>query len=182
MRDVVRGLAAGLLVLLVAGAIADRAGWIDADVPRPTGTGAWVIARASGFVAFAALVLELTIGRLISSGRNLPWLPKALRVELHRWLSPLALALVVGHAAVLLADDFVRFDAIDVLLPFAAPTRRFGVGLGILALYATIVVHASFAFRKRLGTARWRRLHYLSYVAFALAVIHALLAGTDLLG
>lgn len=182
MRDVGRGLLAGLAFLLVAGAIAERAGWMAIAVPRPTGTGAWFVSRASGIVAFIALALEVTLGRVMATGRDLAWMPKGVRVELHRWLSPVALALVVGHAAVLLADDFVRFDAIDLLVPFAAPTRRFGVGLGVLALYAAVVVHVSFALRKRLGTALWRRLHYGAYVAFALAAAHAIIAGTDLLG
>ena len=35
------------------------------------------------------------------------------------------------------------------------------------------------ALRKRIGTAMWRRIHYLSFVAFVLVTIHALAVGTD---
>jgi predicted ferric reductase len=179
MRDAIRGVLAGLALVLVAGAIADRAGWIAVTVPRPGGHGAWLVARASGVTAFIALGLEVILGLMTSTRLTSSWLPRALRIDLHRWLSPLVLALVAGHAAVLLADDHVRLDAIDVLVPLAATTRSVGVGLGIVALYLTVVVHVSFALRRRLGTTTWRRLHYLSFAGFVAAAAQALVAGSD---
>jgi len=182
MRDAMKGLLVGLAVLVLVGALAERAGWIAVDLPRPHGPGPWILARASGFTAFAALTAEVVLGLLMSTGRGTTWrtwLPKATRVELHRWLSPLTLALVGGHVAVLLADDFVRFDALDVLVPFVAPTRPIALGLGVLALYAAVVVHVSFGLRKRLGARTWRRLHYLSFATFLLAGIHGVAAGSD---
>jgi sulfoxide reductase heme-binding subunit YedZ len=179
MRDAGKGVLLGLAVLVLVGAVAERAGWIAVDLPRPRGPGPWLLVRASGFTAFAALAAEVVLGLLMSTGRGATWLPRATRVELHRWLSPLALALVGGHVAALLADDFVRFDALDVLVPFVAPTRPIALGLGVLALYAAVVVHVSFGLRKRLGARTWRRLHYLSFVTFVLAAIHGVAAGSD---
>ena len=40
-------------------------------------------------------------------------------------------------------------------------------------------MHLSFGLRKRSGTGVWRRLHYLSFVAFVLVTIHATSVGTD---
>src|SRR5690606_25038441 len=104
---------------------------------------------------------------------------KGVAVELHRWISPVTLALVLGHGVLLLADGYIRFDALDVLVPFASSYRPVAVGLGVLAAYLTLVVHASFSFRKRIGAAMWRRLHYFSFVALVGSALHALLAGTD---
>lgn len=179
MRDLLRGLAVGIAVLLVAGAIASRAGWGDIAVPRPQGTGAWVVARASGFAAFIALALDVLVGLVVSTRIADRRLARGQLIELHGWLSPLALALVLGHAAILLADSYIRFDALDVLVPFVAPYRAVATGLGVIAAYLALVVHASFGFRKRLGTTWWRRLHYLSFAAFAGGALHGLLAGTD---
>ena len=49
----------------------------------------------------------------------------------------------------------------------------------MVAAYLALAVHASFALRKRLGAAMWRRLHYLSFVALVGAGVHAVVAGTD---
>ena len=173
MRDTLKGLIAGLVLLAIAGALAGRAGWIVAAVPRADGTGPWLLARATGLVAYAALGLDVIAGLALSTRAG--GIARGELVELHRWLAPLALGLVLVHGGVLLADGHVRFDALDVLVPFAS-TRA--VALGVLAGYLALVVHASFALRKRLGTATWRRLHHLAFVAFALATLHAV-AGTD---
>ncbi|MGE5182975.1 MAG: hypothetical protein ACM31C_12970, partial [Acidobacteriota bacterium] len=167
MRDAVRGIATGLAILAVLGALAGRAGWAAIDVPRPAGHGAWLVARASGFAAFGALALDVIAGLLVSTRAGDRWLARGQLVDVHGWLSPLALALVLGHAAALIADGYVRFDALDVAVPFLARYRPIAVGAGTIAAYLAVVVHASFALRKRIGTGWWRRLHYLSFAGFA---------------
>ena len=179
MREALRGALIGLALLILVGTIASRTGWAQIAAPRASGTGPWMVVRASGFAAFAALSLDVIVGLALSTHVAGHRLPRGPLIALHSWLSPLALALVLGHAAVLLADGYLHFDAIDLLVPFAAPYRPVAIGLGTLAAYAALVVHASFAFRRRLGTKTWRRLHYLSFVAFAAGALHGFLAGTD---
>jgi methionine sulfoxide reductase heme-binding subunit len=176
---IVAGTIAGLVVLGVAAAVLDRAGWADVVLPHAHGPGAWQLTRATGFTAYVALALDMTLGLLVSARAGGRWLPRGHAADLHRWLSAVAIALVIGHAGVLLADGFVRFDTLDLLIPFIAPYRPIAVGLGIVAMYATLVVHGSFALRRRLGGRTWRRLHALSFVAFAAAAAHAIAAGTD---
>lgn len=179
MREALKGALIGLAVLILAGAIASRTGGAQIAAPRASGTGPWMVVRASGFAAFAALSLDMIVGLALSTRVAAHRLPRGSLIALHSWLSPLALALVLGHAAVLLADSYLRFDAVDLLIPFAAPYRPIATGLGTLAGYAALVVHASFAFRRRLGTRMWRRLHYLSFVAFLAGALHGFFAGTD---
>jgi len=179
MRDVVRGVVVGLLLLAVLGAIASRAGWATIDLPRADGTGPWFVSRATGFAAFVALALDMIVGLLVSTRAGDRWIGRAPAIDLHGWLSPVTLALVLGHALVLVADSYIRFDVLDVLVPFAAPYRPVAVGIGVIAAYLALVVHASFGLRRRLGTRTWRRLHYLSFVAFVAAALHAMLAGSD---
>ena len=48
--------------------------------------------------------------------------------------------------------------------------------------WLSLMLAVSFRMRKWIGQKGWRRLHYLSFGAFALALGHALLVGTDLQG
>lgn len=177
MRDVIKGVLVGIVVLALLGAIASRAGWIVVALPRPEGSGAWLFSRATGLLAYVALSVDVIAGLLVSTRSKL--VPRGPLVDLHGWLSPLALALVLAHGAVLLADRYVAFDIIDLLVPFASTRWPIAIGIGVLGGYLLLVVHLSFGLRKRIGTANWRRLHYLSFVAFVLVTLHALAVGTD---
>ena len=179
MRDVWKGVFVGVFLLALLGAIATRAGWIVASLPRPQGTGAWMFSRATGLLAYVALSVDVIVGLLVSTRSADRFLARGQLVDLHGWLSPLTLALVLAHGGVLLADSYVRFDVIDLFIPFASRRWPFAVGVGVLAGYFVLVVHLSFGLRKRLGTAMWRRLHYLSFVAFVLVTLHAIMVGTD---
>lgn len=179
MRDAVKGLIVGVFVVALLGAIAERAGWIVVSIPRPEGTGAWMVSRATGLIAYVALSLDVIAGLLVSTRSGGRWIPRGQLVDIHGWLSPLALAFVGTHAGVLLADRYVQFDVIDVLVPFASSRWPLSLGIGILAGYLLLVVHLSFGLRKRIGTGTWRRLHYLSFVTFVFVTIHAIAVGTD---
>lgn len=179
MRNALKGVLAGVLLLALLGAIATRTGAIVTSLPRPSGTGAWLLSRATGLLAYVALSIDVIVGLLVSTRSADRFIPRGALVDIHGWLSPLALALVVAHGGVLLADNYVRFDLIDLVVPFASSRWTIAVGVGVLAAYLALVVHLSFGLRKRIGTATWRRLHYLSFVAFVLVTIHAIAAGTD---
>jgi sulfoxide reductase heme-binding subunit YedZ len=174
-----RGILIGLALLVIGAAVLHRAGVAPDAMPRADGPAPWFLSRATGITAHVALSLDVALGLAMSTGALGTWITRGHAVDLHRWLSPLTLALVAGHAGILLADGFLGFDVLDVLVPFAAPYRATAIGAGVIAAYLALVVHVSFALRKRLGTDTWRRLHYLSFVAFAAATAHALLAGTD---
>ncbi len=139
----------------------------------------WHLSRAAGITAYLALTLAVAFGLFLSTGLADRWISRARSVEVHRWLSSVMLGLVGAHAAALLGDRFLRFDVVDVLLPFASRYRPFAVGLGVLAGYTALAVHASFALRARLGTRAWRALHYASFGLYVLATAHGILAGSD---
>ena len=111
MRDAIRGIAIGVLALATIGALASRFGITHVNVPRPSGSGAWHAARATGLVGFAALSLDVILGLALSTRASDRVLPRAHAVDLHGWLSPLSLALVAGHARRLHYLSFVGFGA-----------------------------------------------------------------------
>jgi DMSO/TMAO reductase YedYZ heme-binding membrane subunit len=178
MRSALKGILVGVFALALFGAIAARLGWIVTVLPRPQGTGAWMASRATGLLAYVTLGIDVIVGLLVSTRSADRLVPRGCLVDLHGWLSPLTLAFVLAHSGILVVDRYARFDVIDLLVPFAS-RWPIAVGVGIVAGYLLLVVHSSFRLRKRIGTAWWRRLHYLSFVAFVLVTIHAIAIGTD---
>lgn len=178
-KRLVLGLAIGGALLLLLDAVAARSGVVSGAIPKLAGTALWVTSRAAGVTAYVALSLDVVFGLFLSTSVADRLIPRARSVDVHRWLSSVALSLTAVHAVALLGDRFVRFDALDLLVPFLSSYRPLAVGLGVLALYAALTVHLSFFVRRRTGVKTWRRLHALSFLAFAAAALHGVLAGSD---
>lgn len=149
------------------------------DLVASLGPVPWYVSRGLGVVAYVALTIEVLLGLSASTGVLARAIGRARLVELHRWLSALMLGAVAAHALVLLADGAVAFSIADLVVPFASSYRPLAVGLGVLAAYAVLVVHASFALRKWIGPRAWRKVHYLTFAVFVAATLHGLLAGSD---
>ena len=66
------------------------------------------------------------------------------------------------------------------MLPFASGYRTLAVGLGTLAVDLGGAVLLTSLIRMRLGWRAWRAVHWLAYVAWPVAFVHALTAGNDL--
>ncbi len=142
---------------------------------------AWMIARAAGLVAFGLLTLSVWLGLAMSTRLLGPRRQKRL-LGLHRSLSAMGLSALALHAGALMLDPVVHFGALAVLVPFAAPWRPAAVAAGVVAGWLTVALVASFRLRRLIGQRGWRRLHYASFAAFVLAMVHAITAGTDLAG
>jgi sulfoxide reductase heme-binding subunit YedZ len=100
-------------------------------------------------------------------------------LEGHRITSALSLSFVAGHLAGLLVDPTIAFSVVDVSIGATSSYRPFQVTLGAAALWTLVAVLASTAVSGRMPYAAWRNLHYLSFPAYALALVHGLTAGTD---
>lgn len=141
----------------------------------------WLLARASGLVAFGFLTLSVWLGLAMSTRLLGPRRQKAL-FGWHRTLVWTALWMVVLHALSVLLDPVLHFGLPAVLVPFAAPWRPIGVAAGVTAGWLTLVLALSFRAKRWIGRRSWRLLHYASFAAFALFLGHALTVGTDLKG
>lgn len=139
----------------------------------------WVLARASGLLAYALLTASVLAG-LVLKARPFGTTPRpAVVTDLHRFLALLGLGALSLHGLALLLDTVVPISLGDLLVPGIAPYRPLATGLGVLAAELMLVVYVSFPLRKRIGTRAWRRLHWATYLIFALATVHGLAAGTD---
>lgn len=138
----------------------------------------WVLARATGLVAFG-LLAATTIAGLVLKGRPLRSLRPAGVMDLHRFLSLLSLIVVGLHGIALFLDSTVQIPAAGFVIPGLVPYRPVWTGLGVLAAELMLVVHLSFRWRKRIGVHVWRRLHFATYGVFGGALLHGLLSGSD---
>lgn len=160
---------AGILAVALARAWQDPA----------SGTASWDAARAAGYTAYLLIWSVVVAGMLINL-RVRPGRGGAVRaLEFHRISGALALAFAAVHVAALLVDPVVRFTPLDVAVGFSSGYEPVGVGLGAAALWLLLAVLVSTAFSARVRYGAWRAIHLLAYPAWALALGHALLAGTD---
>jgi DMSO/TMAO reductase YedYZ heme-binding membrane subunit len=136
---------------------------------------AWEITRASAFVAFGCYTLSVTWGILVAS-RTLP-APAKPEFDYHRFLSSLGLTATAVHIVTVLIHhaNGVHWPAL-----FYVGARPAAIA-GVTATWLIVLLPLSFALkrRKRLSTSTWRRLHYLGYAVWLIALLHALGAGTD---
>jgi predicted ferric reductase len=139
----------------------------------------WYTARSSGIVAWLLVTLGvlwgLTLSTKVLHGRPRPnWL-----LDLHRFLGAAAVVFTAIHVSSIVADSYVHFGLVEVLVPFASAWHPAAVAWGIVALYLLLAVEITSLLRKHLSKRAWRATHFLSFPLFALASIHGLSAGTD---
>lgn len=139
----------------------------------------WIAARVTGMVAFGLMTATMLFGLLLA-GRGRPgWARPADIVDLHKTLSLGALVMTGLHGVTLVLDHAVDISITALLVPGLVPYRPLWTSLGVIAAWLALGVHVSFSLRKRIGPKTWRKLHYATYGAFALATAHGLAAGTD---
>lgn len=171
-------LIASLIVIGVSAAWMLNAGILSVTLTEDTKL-AWHLVRSSGIVAYVLLLGSTLWGLFISAQFVKDWSPGVVSLTLHSTISWLALVLGLIHALLLLFDDYFAYTLSDLFVPFAGPYRPEAVGLGTLAFWIIILVTLSFPFKKRIGHAVWKKLHFASYAAFGLVSLHGLFAGTE---
>jgi sulfoxide reductase heme-binding subunit YedZ len=83
------------------------------------------------------------------------------------------------HVGSLLFDPYAQLRLVDLVLPFDGAYRPLWLGLGTTAFDLLLAVVATSLARHRLGRRSWRTVHWLGYIAWPLAVLHAIGTGTD---
>ena len=96
----------------------------------------WFASRAFGIVAIIMLAISVGLG-LAMSGRIIrrPGLPAKLK-RYHEASTLVTLGLIVAHAAILLADGYLRPGIAGITLPFQMSYRPLWTGIGIIAALA----------------------------------------------
>lgn len=139
----------------------------------------WYLSRAAGFTAYLLLAASVALGLGVQTRALDRVARRFASFDLHRFTALLAIAFTLLHVYVLLGDRYYEWSIAALSLPFRSPYRPLAVTTGVLALYGTGVVAASFALRRHIGFRGWRALHYSTFAIYAAATAHGLLAGTD---
>lgn len=139
----------------------------------------WILARVAGLSAFAALSISLLSGLSLRTG-VLDWLGsnRALR-SLHEYTTLLWMPLGGLHIVALLLDQTSRVRLVDVIVPFLMPYGTLAIGLGTITFEVFLLVAITGLLKRRMNSQAWQWVHRLSYVAFGLLFVHALLGGSD---
>jgi sulfoxide reductase heme-binding subunit YedZ len=110
--------------------------------------------------------------------KSVVW-PRYVSVPLHRNLSIMIVCFLAVHVATAILDPFAKLGLRDALLPFSSWYRPLWLGLGVVAAELVVALALTSAVRKWLGYRSWRVIHWLSYVAWPLALLHGLGTGSD---
>ncbi len=139
----------------------------------------WYIARASGIVTWALLAASVAWG-LTLTARPFGGRPRAAwLLDLHRFLAGAAVIFLAVHVGSILADTYVHFGPVNVLVPLTGRWHPVAVAWGIVAMYVLVALEVTSLLRARIPRRWWRATHYASFPLFGFATVHALTAGTD---
>ena len=139
----------------------------------------WYLNRGSGVALLLVLTLTLCLGILSARGGQGRFVPRFVTQQLHRNIGLLGLVLVVGHVFTAVADTYVDIRWWQALSPAGATYKPLWLGLGSLAFDVMLMVVLTSVLRHRLGQRAWHTLHLLGYLAWPLALVHAVGIGTD---
>jgi methionine sulfoxide reductase heme-binding subunit len=138
----------------------------------------WLASRSAGIVAYLLLSAAVLAGLAMALRLGSPGFRRSLRA-LHQQIALVALGATAAHGLLLLADPWLRPGLAGLLVPFASSYRPLWTGLGVLAAYLAAALSLTYYVRGRVGARRWRRAHRLIPIAWALAAVHVVGAGTD---
>ncbi|MCM3569669.1 ferric reductase-like transmembrane domain-containing protein [Neobacillus mesonae] len=141
----------------------------------------WYMIRATGTVAYLLLYLSVIIGLYTQIQKKRK--QKIVNTLIfHESLSDWALYLTLGHAGVLLIDQYMSFQWFEVLIPFQTNYEPIPMALGIIGLYFLMMTIITSKARKKIGYQKWRKLHALNPILYVFVTLHGLLMGTDFQG
>lgn len=143
------------------------------------GPGLWYATRATGLVTLLMLTASVLLG-LMTAGRlsGERW-PRFLTAGLHRNVSLLVLVFLGLHVGTTVLDTYTSIPLTAAFVPFASGYKPGWLSLGAVAADLLVALLATSLARERLGYRTWRRVHWLAYACWPVAVAHGLGIGTD---
>lgn len=139
----------------------------------------WYATRGAGAMTLVLLTGSVVLGIGEVRGWRPSGAPRFAVAELHRWLSVLALALLAVHVVTTLLDPFPPIGVLNAVIPFVTSYRPLWLGLGTLASDLLVALLVTSLLRRRLGYRAWKRVHWLAYGCWPVALLHGLGAGSD---
>ena len=143
----------------------------------------WYLNRSTGFVLLGLLTLSMLFGIMstgTTGGRAGQGLPRFVTQTVHRNIALLSVLLLGAHVTTAVIDTFVDIRWWQALVPFGATYQPLWLGLGTFGLDLILAITLTSLIRARMKHRAWRLIHLLSYLAWAVAVVHGVGIGTDM--
>lgn len=141
--------------------------------------GLWYAARATGLVALLLLTATMVWGMLTSSRSGPAGWPRFTATLLHRNLSLLTLAFLAVHVGSSVIDRYAGIGWLDALVPFGSVYKPLWLGLGAIAFDLLLALMVTSLLRPRINVRLWRAVHWAAYACWPVALVHAVVIGTD---
>ena len=143
------------------------------------GPGLWYATRATGLVTLLLLTASVLLGVLTAGRFSTRRWPRFLSQGLHRNLSLLVLVFLALHVGTTVIDTYTSISLTAAFVPFTSSYKTVWLSLGAVALDMLVALVITSLLRMRLGHRAWRRLHWLAYACWPVAVAHGVGIGTD---
>ena len=139
----------------------------------------WFAARGAGVVSLVLLTGVVYLGILAALRWQTRAWPRFATTGFHRNLALLSVAFLGVHVATAVVDPFTSLGWLAAVVPFSSAYRTLWLGLGVVALELGAAVLVTSLLKSRMSRRTWRAVHWLSYAAWPLAVLHGVGTGTD---
>ena len=139
----------------------------------------WFATRGAGIVSLLFLTGVVYLGILGALRWQTRAWPRFATTGFHRNLALLSVAFLGVHIATAIVDPYTSLGLLAALVPFSSGYRTLWLGLGVLALDLGAAVLVTSLLKNRMSRRTWRAVHWLSYAAWPLAVLHGVGTGTD---
>ncbi|HET7338180.1 MAG TPA: ferric reductase-like transmembrane domain-containing protein [Candidatus Dormibacteraeota bacterium] len=139
----------------------------------------WYTTRGAGAVTLILLTTVVILGILSTLRLESDRWPRFLTTGLHRNLALMTLVFLALHIVTAVVDPFTNLGWTAALIPFSSYYRTFWLGLGVIAFELILAIVVTSLVRGGLGHSAWRAIHWLTYAAWPIGVIHGMGTGTD---
>jgi len=140
----------------------------------------WLAGRATGITAYLLLTGLVGLGLILSHPTNQStWKLSRRLFPWHESLFVFVVAFLAAHVVSIILDPWAGVGVAGSFIPGLSAYRSAPVALGTLGLYAALVSGVTGRWTKLLPPGLWLKLHRFSLVAWVMAWMHGLLAGTD---
>jgi sulfoxide reductase heme-binding subunit YedZ len=139
----------------------------------------WYATRGAGIVSLILFTAVVCMGVLTAVRWQRPGWPRFLTAELHQSMALTAVVFLAIHIVTAVVDPYTALGWTAALIPFSSPYRTLWLGLGAVTLYLFAAVVVTSLLRARLGHRAWRAVHWITWIAWPIALIHGLGTGTD---
>lgn len=131
-----------------------------------------MIDRASGLFAYLFLFLAILSSEYMRQMKKI--FGKGF-IAIHHHIARIGVTLMLIHPIAFALEE----SSFLVFIPVLLPIKDFLELAGRPALYLILIATLAGMYRKKI-IKKWKKIHYLNYIAFPLLFVHSWLIGTDL--